>query len=111
MAELGGRALYLSPAEVGLGERESAADVGRVLSRMVHGIVARVFSHADEVFPLHPTHQWRRWRRPSAYYRRPRQNARRRSTTGAPNPASIARVTSVTLTIPSGRVPCTIPES
>jgi ornithine carbamoyltransferase len=47
MAELGGRALYLSPAEVGLGERESAADVGRVLSRMVHGIVARVFSHAD----------------------------------------------------------------
>ena len=47
MAELGGQALYLSPAEVGLGERESPADVGRVLSRMVHGIVARVFSHAD----------------------------------------------------------------
>jgi ornithine carbamoyltransferase len=47
MAELGGRALYLSPAEVGLGERESPADVARVLSRMVHGIVARTFSHAD----------------------------------------------------------------
>jgi ornithine carbamoyltransferase len=47
MAELGGRALYLSPAEVGLGERESPADVARVLSRMVHGIVARVFAHAD----------------------------------------------------------------
>jgi ornithine carbamoyltransferase len=47
MAELGGRALYLSPAEVGLGQRESAPDVGRVLSRMVHGIVARTFSHRD----------------------------------------------------------------
>jgi len=47
MAELGGQALYLAPAEVGLGERESPADVARVLSRMVHGIVARVFSHAD----------------------------------------------------------------
>jgi ornithine carbamoyltransferase len=47
MAELGGRALYLSPAEVGLGERESPADVARVLSRMVHGIVARTFSHRD----------------------------------------------------------------
>lgn len=47
MMELGGRALYLSPAEVGLGERESAADVARVLSRMVHGIVARTYSHAD----------------------------------------------------------------
>jgi ornithine carbamoyltransferase len=47
MAELGGRALYLSPAEVGLGERESPADVARVLSRMVHGIVARTFHHRD----------------------------------------------------------------
>jgi ornithine carbamoyltransferase len=47
MADLGGQALYLAPAEVGLGERESPADVARVLSRMVHGIVARVFSHAD----------------------------------------------------------------
>jgi ornithine carbamoyltransferase len=47
MSELGGRALYLSPAEVGLGERESAPDVARVLSRMVHGIVARTFKHSD----------------------------------------------------------------
>ncbi len=47
MSELGGRALYLSPAEVGLGEREGAPDVARVLSRMVHGIVARTFSHDD----------------------------------------------------------------
>jgi ornithine carbamoyltransferase len=47
MRELGGQALYLSPAEVGLGERESPADIARVLSRMVHGIVARTFSHRD----------------------------------------------------------------
>ena len=47
MAQLGGRALYLAPAEVGLGEREAIADVARVLSRMVDGIVARTFAHAD----------------------------------------------------------------
>ena len=49
MAQLGGRGLYLSPAEVGLGERESAADVARVLSRMINAIVARTFKHADVV--------------------------------------------------------------
>ena len=47
MSELGGRALYLAPAEVGLGERETAPDVARVLSRMVHGIVARTYKHQD----------------------------------------------------------------
>jgi ornithine carbamoyltransferase len=47
LRELGGQALYLSPAEVGLGERESPADIARVLSRMVHGIVARTFKHRD----------------------------------------------------------------
>lgn len=45
MAHLGGHALYLSPAEIGLGKRESPADVSRVISRMCDGIVARVFSH------------------------------------------------------------------
>jgi ornithine carbamoyltransferase len=45
MMELGGEALYLSPAEVGLGERESIADVARVLSRYVDCIAARTFSH------------------------------------------------------------------
>jgi ornithine carbamoyltransferase len=43
--ELGGYCLYLSPEEVGLGKRESASDVARVLSRYVHGIIARTFSH------------------------------------------------------------------
>lgn len=45
MRHLGGGALYLSPAEVGLGERETAADVARVLSGMADGIMARVFAH------------------------------------------------------------------
>ena len=45
MNKLGGHALMLSPAEVGLGEREPIADVARVLSRYVDGIVARTFAH------------------------------------------------------------------
>ena len=45
MKQLGGDAIYLSPAEVGLGQREPVADVARVLSRYVDGIVARTFSH------------------------------------------------------------------
>lgn len=44
MHQLGGHSIYLSPAEVGLGTRESAADVARVLSRYVDGIAARTFS-------------------------------------------------------------------
>ena len=47
MAHLGGRAMYLSPQEIQLGQRESVADIARVLSRYVHGIMARVFAHAD----------------------------------------------------------------
>ena len=51
MRHLGGDALYLSPNEIGLGGRESVADVARVLSRYVDGIMARVFSH-DHVVEL-----------------------------------------------------------
>ena len=46
MRHLGGDALYLSPSEVGLGQRESIADVARVLSGYVHALRARVFAHA-----------------------------------------------------------------
>lgn len=46
MRHLGGDALYLSPNEIGLGGRESVADVARVLSRYVDGIMARVFAHS-----------------------------------------------------------------
>ncbi len=49
MSELGGSGLYLSPQEIRLGERESVADAARVLSRYVHGIVARTFLHEDVV--------------------------------------------------------------
>jgi ornithine carbamoyltransferase len=45
MRQLGGQCIYLSPAEVGLGERESVADVARVLSLYVDCIAARTFSH------------------------------------------------------------------
>jgi len=47
MIHLGGQALYISPDEIKLGERESVPDAARVLSRYVDGIMARVFAHAD----------------------------------------------------------------
>jgi ornithine carbamoyltransferase len=46
---LGGYVLYLSPREIEMGRREPVKDVGRVVSRYVDGIVARVFSHQDIV--------------------------------------------------------------
>jgi ornithine carbamoyltransferase len=45
MVQLGGHCAYMSPAEVGLGRRESVADVARVTSRYVDGIVLRTFAH------------------------------------------------------------------
>lgn len=45
MRHMGGDALYLSPAEIGLGQRESIADVARVISGYVDAIMARVFAH------------------------------------------------------------------
>ena len=47
MLQLGGNALYISPSEISLGQRESVPDVARVLSRYVDVIMARVFSHQD----------------------------------------------------------------
>jgi ornithine carbamoyltransferase len=44
--ELGGHALNLSSAELQLGRGETIADTARVLSRYVHGIAARVYSHS-----------------------------------------------------------------
>jgi ornithine carbamoyltransferase len=49
MLQLGGHAVYLSPAEIQLGQREGVVDAARVLSRYVDVIVARVFLHADVV--------------------------------------------------------------
>ncbi len=45
MTQLGGRAIYLSPQEVGLGQREPVEDVARVLGRYVDAIAARTFRH------------------------------------------------------------------
>ena len=46
MRHMGGDALYLSPNEVGLGKRESIADIARVLSGYLHALMARTFDHA-----------------------------------------------------------------
>ncbi len=45
MAQLGGRAFYLAPADIRLGERETVKDAAKNLERWVDGIVARTFSH------------------------------------------------------------------
>jgi len=49
--QLGGHALYLGPADIGLGKRESVADIARVLARYNDGIMARVFAH-DHILEL-----------------------------------------------------------
>jgi len=45
MRHCGGDALYLSPNEIGLGKRESIADIARVMSGYVHAMMARTFDH------------------------------------------------------------------
>ena len=45
MRHCGGGAIYLAPGDIGLGKRESIADVARVLSGMTQAIMARVFEH------------------------------------------------------------------
>ncbi len=45
MRHCGGDALYLSPNEIGLGKRESIADIARVLSGYVQALMARTFEH------------------------------------------------------------------
>ncbi len=43
--QLGGCSVYLSPAEINLGKRESVYDVAKNLERMVEGIMVRTFAH------------------------------------------------------------------
>jgi ornithine carbamoyltransferase len=45
MNQLGGKAMYIGPQEVGLGKREAIKDVAMVLDRMVDAIMIRTFSH------------------------------------------------------------------
>ncbi len=47
VTNLGGQALYLSPPEVGLGERESPEDVGGVAGRFCDLIVCRTFDQSN----------------------------------------------------------------
>ncbi len=45
MTQLGGHALSLTNAEIGIGSREPVQDIARVLSRMCDAIAVRTFSH------------------------------------------------------------------
>ncbi|MEM2839339.1 MAG: ornithine carbamoyltransferase [Thermoplasmata archaeon] len=47
--QLGGRAVFMGPDEVQIGKRESASDIGKVLSRYFDIIVYRAFSHKTMV--------------------------------------------------------------
>jgi len=49
MTQLGGHAIYLQPADIALGTRESVPDAARNLERWVQGIMARVFAHQTVV--------------------------------------------------------------
>jgi ornithine carbamoyltransferase len=46
MAQFGGHAICLAREDIKLGERESVADVARVISRYVDGIMIRTFKHS-----------------------------------------------------------------
>lgn len=47
MYQLGGHAIYLSPSDIGFGQRESIQDIAQVVSRFNQIIMARVFGHQD----------------------------------------------------------------
>jgi ornithine carbamoyltransferase len=46
MLQLGGEAIYLAPADIQLGTRETPYDVAKNLERWVDGIMARTFAHS-----------------------------------------------------------------
>ena len=46
---LGGHAIFLSSADIQLGAGETIKDTARVLTRMVDGVLARVYSHNDVI--------------------------------------------------------------
>jgi len=46
MARLGGRSIYISNQEIGMGTREAVSDIAEVLSRYVDAIMIRTFAHS-----------------------------------------------------------------
>jgi len=88
MVQLGGHAIYLTQAEIGLGKRESVHDVARNLERWFDLVMARTFSSGDRrrtrpILP-HPGHQ-----RPVGF-RAPLPGARRRADAARKGPATCA---------------------
>jgi ornithine carbamoyltransferase len=54
IAQLGGASVFMNGHEVGLGSRESVADVARTISQYVDAVVLRTFQHATvEAFAAH----------------------------------------------------------
>ncbi len=49
MAQLGGRSLYITDKELGLGKREAIKDIGAVVSRFLDAIMIRTFAQSDVV--------------------------------------------------------------
>ncbi|MGH8056147.1 MAG: ornithine carbamoyltransferase [Candidatus Entotheonellia bacterium] len=47
MVQLGGHAVILNDQDLGLGVRESVADIGRLFSRYLDGIMIRTFAHEE----------------------------------------------------------------
>ncbi|MCK4982450.1 MAG: ornithine carbamoyltransferase [Victivallaceae bacterium] len=47
ISELGGYPLYLDQSKMQVGRGESVADTAKVLSRYLHGVVIRTYSHSD----------------------------------------------------------------
>lgn len=45
MSQLGGHAIYLGPADIGMGKRELVSDIAKVISSMADIIMTRTFSH------------------------------------------------------------------
>ena len=49
MLQLGGHAIYLSPADIQIGKRESLYDIGKNMERWVDGIMIRTFAHTNVI--------------------------------------------------------------